>query len=67
LRRSKLFKCLPIMDTGCIPPPVNFFQYTSEFFADEMYSWFSDDKGWDNLDMEANKKGIEFGRSLSKK
>ncbi|WP_143734834.1 DUF1661 domain-containing protein [Porphyromonas gingivalis] len=21
------------MDTGCIPPTVNFFQYTSEFFA----------------------------------
>ncbi|WP_158487781.1 DUF1661 domain-containing protein [Porphyromonas gingivalis] len=21
------------MDTGCIPPTVNFFQYTSKFFA----------------------------------
>lgn len=41
--------------------------FLKEFFADEMYSWFSDDKGWDNLDMEANKKGIEFGRSLPKK
>ncbi|PDP62090.1 hypothetical protein CLI83_07220 [Porphyromonas gingivalis] len=28
-----MFKCLPIMDTGCIPPTVNFFQYTSPFRA----------------------------------
>ena len=25
LRRSKLFKCLPIMDTGCIPPNCQLF------------------------------------------
>ncbi|PDP65301.1 hypothetical protein CLI78_10720 [Porphyromonas gingivalis] len=24
-RRSKLFKCLPIMDTGCIPPNCQLF------------------------------------------
>lgn len=38
-----------------------------EFIKDEMYSWISNDKGWDDLDMEANQKGIEFGRKLPRK
>lgn len=38
-----------------------------EFVKDEMYSWVSDDKGWDDLDMEANRKGIAFGRKLPRK
>ncbi|WP_080745542.1 restriction endonuclease subunit S [Porphyromonas gulae] len=36
-RRSKLLKCLPIMDTGCIPPTVNFFQYTSNYSKDNLF------------------------------
>lgn len=33
-----------------------------EFFKDEVYSWFnSDDKGWDDLDIKANKEGQDFG------
>lgn len=38
-----------------------------EFIKDEMYSWIANDKGWDDLDMEANQKGIEFGRKLPRK
>lgn len=40
---------------------------TKEFVKDEMYSWITDDKGWDDLDMEANRRGIEFGRKLPRK
>lgn len=38
-----------------------------EFVKDEMYSWIADDKGWDDLDMEANRRGIAFGRKLPRK
>ncbi len=40
---------------------------TKEFVKDEMYSWITDDKGWDDLDMEANRRGIEFGRKLPRR
>jgi hypothetical protein len=36
-----------------------------EFVNDEIMSWLNDDKGWDDLDMDANEKGIEFGRKLA--
>lgn len=36
-----------------------------ELIKDEMYSWINDDeKGWDDLDMKANEKGIEYGTEL---
>jgi len=40
--------------------------YAKEFFNDEMMSWFGDDIGWDDLDVEANKRGIRFGENLLK-
>lgn len=37
-----------------------------EFFKDEVNSWFNDkEKGWDDKDMEANKRGVDFGMELT--
>ncbi|WP_264847532.1 hypothetical protein [Capnocytophaga catalasegens] len=37
-----------------------------EFFKDEVISWFNDkEKGWDDKDMEANKRGVDFGMELT--
>ncbi|MFV0418259.1 MAG: hypothetical protein ACK5KT_05975 [Dysgonomonas sp.] len=40
--------------------------YAKEFFLDEVPSWVSDDIGWDDKDIEANRRGIAFGNSLKK-
>lgn len=32
-------------------------QYGKEVFFDEIPSWFTDDTGWDNFDMKANRAG----------
>lgn len=33
-----------------------------EFIKDEVVSWFNDDAGWEDRDIEANDKGIKFGQ-----
>jgi RHS repeat-associated protein len=40
--------------------------YLKEGIKDEAYSWlpFVKDKGWDNLDIKANKSGVQFGNQL---
>lgn len=42
--------------------------YLKEAIKDEAYSWLPwvKDKGWDNLDIKANKEGVKFGISLRK-
>jgi hypothetical protein len=37
-----------------------------EFFYDEVPSWFNDDIGWDNNDMRANQRGVDFGNEWRK-
>jgi RHS repeat-associated protein len=43
--------------------------YMKEGIKDEAYSWlpFVKDKGWDNLDIKANKAGVQFGSQLRSK
>ncbi len=40
--------------------------YLKEAISDEAYSWLpgTDDKGWDPLDIKANKEGVDFGSQL---
>lgn len=38
--------------------------YAKEFFKDEIPSWLGNDKGWDNIDIKANKSGIQFGTQM---
>ena len=38
--------------------------YAKEFFKDEIPSWLGNDKGWDPMDIKANKSGIQFGSQM---
>lgn len=53
----------------CLSPNISkVLGISKEFIKDEMYSWIDDaEKGWDDLDMKANQKGIEYGKKLSSK
>ncbi len=53
----------------CLSPTISkVLGISKEFIKDEMYSWIDDaEKGWDDLDMKANKKGFEYGKKLSSK
>lgn len=38
--------------------------YLKEGISDEVRSYFFEDKGWDNLDINASKSGVQFGSQL---
>ncbi len=44
-----------------------FLGWSKEVFKDEIPSWIpgSNDKGWDDLDMKANKDGINYGKTVN--